>query len=158
MNETPNSNAVAGDPSALGFEWNVRSQLQSQLQVLLEAAEQVSQHAYCPYSRFAVGAAVLSESGRIYVGCNIENAAYSPGVCAERTAVGNMVSAGEQRLVAVAVFTATKRPTAPCGVCRQVLFEFSRDAKVVCGCAEDLCLNTSVAALLPAAFGPHSLL
>jgi cytidine deaminase len=87
----------------------------------------------------------------------VENAAYSPGVCAERNAVGAMVSAGEQRLVAVAVFTPTQQPTAPCGVCRQVLFEFSRDAKVVCGCAQELCLSTTLETLLPAAFGPHSL-
>jgi len=90
------------------------------IQVAIEAREK----AYAPYSKFKVGAAVLGRSGRIYSGCNIENASYSLTNCAERTAIFKAISEGEQVLEALAVVADTVRPVAPCGACRQVAAEF----------------------------------
>ena len=94
---------------------------------LVAAARAVRAHAHAPYSRYAVGAAVRGESGRIYAGANVENASYGLALCAERSAVAAAVSAGEKRIVGVAVVTATSPPAAPCGMCRQVLAEFADD-------------------------------
>ena len=91
---------------------------------LLAEAKRVRDFAYCPYSKFAVGAAVLGASGEIYGGCNVENAAYSVTNCAERTAIYNAVSAGEEDILALAVVTESSPPATPCGACRQVVAEF----------------------------------
>lgn len=91
---------------------------------LLKAACEARKRAYVPYSHFPVGAAVLADSGRIYTGCNIENASYGLTVCAERTAIFQAIAAGEKRLTALAVVADTPGPTAPCGACRQVMAEF----------------------------------
>ena len=85
---------------------------------LLAEAKRVRDFAYCPYSKFAVGAAVLGASGEIYGGCNVENAAYSVTNCAERTAIYNAVSAGEEDILALAVVTESSPPATPCGACR----------------------------------------
>jgi cytidine deaminase len=97
---------------------------------LLQRAREVREHAHAPYSGFRVGAAVRAASGRVYVGCNVENASYGATVCAERSAVFAMVAAGETALVEVAIFTHGDAPAMPCGMCRQVLSEFGTDVVV----------------------------
>ena len=94
------------------------------MKTLTNAALQARTMAYVPYSHFPVGAAVLGASGRIYRGCNVENASYGLTNCAERTAIYSAVAAGEQNLIALAVVADTQQPTAPCGACRQVIAEF----------------------------------
>src|SRR6478736_1354176 len=93
-------------------------------EALIESARAVRDNAHAPYSGFHVGAAVMSESGHIYVGCNVENASYGATLCAERSAIAQMVAAGEKRLTNVAVFVDADEPAMPCGVCRQVIAEF----------------------------------
>jgi len=95
------------------------------LDTLIQTARQARRNAYAPYSHYAVGAAVLAKSGKIYSGCNIENAAYPSGLCAERVAVFKAVSEGERELIALAVVTSNAG--SPCGACRQVFSEFAQD-------------------------------
>lgn len=129
----------------------------TQHDALLAAARDASARAYAPYSRFHVGAAVLAEDGRIFSGANVENASYGLTSCAERNAIFAAVFAGMRRLVAIAIHTPTPAPVAPCGACRQVIFEFGPDARIVSCCAGDAVLETCIGALLPGAFGPHDL-
>ncbi len=117
-----------------------------------DAARQASARAYSPYSEFPVGAAVQADDGRIFAGCNVENASSGLTVCAERNAVAQAVLAGARQLVAVAVYTPTASPTPPCGACRQVLAEFGLQASIRCACDGAQMLESSVAALLPGAF------
>lgn len=105
--------------------------LSPSLQELVHAAQQARQAAYAPYSRFKVGAAARTGSGRIYLGCNVENASYGLSVCAERVAVFNAVAGGEREIVELAVAADSDPPTRPCGACRQVLFEFAPTAKMI---------------------------
>ena len=102
-----------------------------EMEELLRRAAQARQNAYAPYSHFQVGAALLGVSGRVYLGCNVENAAYGPSNCAERTAVFKAVSEGERDFAAIAIVGGPggvpQGPCPPCGVCRQVLREFCRD-------------------------------
>ena len=121
------------------------------LRELVAAAKQARARAYAPYSGYRVGAAVRGASGRIYAGCNVENATYGATMCAERVAVGNMVAAGEKRLVAVAVVTGGKQPGMPCGICRQVLVELGDDVEVIVE-AGGVRKKTTLAALLPEPF------
>lgn len=130
---------------------------EEQIQQLLERAKAVSDKAYAPYSNFSVGAAILAGSGAIYSGCNVENASYGLVNCAERTAVFSAVAAGERIVNAVVIYTPTDRPTAPCGACRQVLYEFGPDAVVVSVASTGTSLQMTVAELLPKAFGPKDL-
>lgn len=122
---------------------------------LMRAAELARNNAYAPYSRFKVGAALLTESGKVYTGCNVENASYSATVCAERTAVCKAVEDGETRFKAIAVVGGQDRPApfcAPCGVCRQVLAEFCQDGfRILLGTAENF-REYTLGALLPLAF------
>jgi cytidine deaminase len=127
------------------------------LRRLEKTARAVAARAYAPYSSFPVGAAVLGGSGRIYAGCNVENASYGLCNCAERTAVFSAVAAGEKSVRAVAVYTPTPLPTAPCGACRQVINEFGPDALVISVCDAKNRIETRLSALLPAAFGPGDL-
>lgn len=129
---------------------------ESSVDRLVHAATSVRQQAHAPYSKFAVGAAVLDSDGGIHVGCNVENASYGLSVCAERHAVAAAVAAGAPKLIAVAVVTATSPPTTPCGACRQVLAEFA-DMTVILANTDGQREVTSVAALLPSAFGPEVL-
>ncbi len=121
------------------------------------AAREAATFSYSPYSKFAVGAAVLAESGKIYRGCNVENASYGLCNCAERTAIFTGVAAGERRFRAVVVYTPTPSPTMPCGACRQVINEFAPDAEVVSVCDSAEQEVTSLPALLPSSFGPADL-
>lgn len=122
------------------------------------AARAAAGAAYSPYSKFSVGAAVLTGSGKIFAGCNVENASYGLCNCAERTAIFSAVAAGERRIRAVAVYTATPTPTLPCGACRQVINEFGPEALVISTCATALRHETTLPELLPRAFGPADLL
>ena len=124
---------------------------------LEKVARAAARQAYAPYSQFRVGAAVLAGSGKIYRGCNVENASYGLCNCAERTAIFNAVAAGERTVRAVVIYTPTAQPTAPCGACRQVINEFGPAAAVIGVCATVARLETTLAALLPAAFGPDHL-
>ena len=123
---------------------------------LIEAAQAVRQHAYAPYSRYLVGAALLTANGRIVTGCNVENASYGLAMCAERTAVFKMVSDGERQITAVAV--ATENGGSPCGACRQVLAEFAGDIPVLLVDKADNVRMTTLHTLLPDHFGPEDLL
>ncbi len=98
---------------------------------LAEAALDVRQRAYVPYSKFPVGAALLTDSGDIVSGCNVENATIGATVCAERTAIGCALSAGQNRFTALCVVTDVDPPSAPCGICRQVLAEFCEQLPIM---------------------------
>ena len=123
---------------------------------LIEAATQARQWAYAPYSHYAVGAAVMTSSGRIYDGVNVENASYPNGICAERVAVFKAISEGERKFTAVAVVTSNGGT--PCGACRQVLSEFGLDIQVLLANPQGELLSESpLSDLLPGAFGPQDL-
>lgn len=130
----------------------------SQTRRLERAARAAARAAYAPYSKFRVGAAVLTASGKIFTGCNVENASFGLCNCAERTAVFSAVAAGERRLRAVAVYTATATPTMPCGACRQVLHEFGRNAAIIGICDTRARRETTLPDLLPEAFDAGKLL
>ncbi|RMH46537.1 MAG: cytidine deaminase [Alphaproteobacteria bacterium] len=123
---------------------------------LVEAARQVRAHAHAPYSGFAVGAALATPSG-IHVGCNVENVAYPEGSCAETGAIAAMVAAGERVIEAVAVWADSPEPIAPCGGCRQRLAEFAAPGVPVLLAGPHGVVETTLGALLPAAFGPGHL-
>lgn len=127
----------------------------AQAAALIEAAQQAREQAYAPYSRYRVGAAVLGADGRIFTGCNVENASYGLSNCAERTAVFNMVSAGVRHLLAVAV--CTENAGSPCGACRQVLVEFAGDVPVWLVDGSGNGRETTLFTLLPDHFGPDQL-
>jgi cytidine deaminase len=127
----------------------------AEIERLINAAERAREHAYAPYSRFPVGAAVLA-GGEVYAGCNVENASFGLTICAERVAVFAAVAAGHRHIDAVAVTAGTTTSTAPCGACRQVLYEFGPAMKVVMRGAEQT-IARPLEELLPAAFGPHNL-
>lgn len=123
---------------------------------LIEEALAAREWAYAPYSGYKVGAALLSASGKVYDGANVENAAYPMSMCAERVAVFKAVSEGERQFEAIAV--ATQNGGAPCGACRQVLSEFGRDTIVlIVADAGKVIRETTLAELLPDAFGPEDL-
>ena len=126
---------------------------------LLERAHQVTQRAYVPYSHFPVGAALLTEDGSIFSGCNIENASYGLTVCAERVAIFQAVAAGHQVVRAIAVVAPRAHGVTPCGACRQVLYEFApRDSPMVVILeGENGPDITDLPALLPRSFGPADL-
>jgi cytidine deaminase len=123
---------------------------------LIEQAVSVRQRAYAPYSQYRVGAALLTRSGKIFSGVNVENAAYPTSMCAERVAVYKAVSEGEMVFSAIAV--ATENGGTPCGSCRQVLAEFGLDTIVlIVNAAGQLTMESTVAGLLPGSFRPSDL-
>ena len=124
-------------------------------QRLVQAARQARENAYAPYSKYQVGAALLTEDGTIFTGCNVENAAYSPTICAERVAITKAISEGQRQFVAIAVATSNGGP--PCGLCRQVMNEFAPDMLVIVVDMEQIVAQFSVADLLPHGFGPPQL-
>jgi cytidine deaminase len=124
---------------------------------LVAAAVGARGRAYAPYSEFAVGAALLSKGGRVFTGCNVENASYGLTVCAERVALFKAVSEGVREFEAIAV-ACGDTPCSPCGACRQALREFAPDLKVVLADAEGRKWETTtLSQLLPRAFGPSDL-
>ena len=123
---------------------------------LVAAAMRFRAHAYAPYSRFAVGAALLARSGRVYGGVNVENASYPVGICAERAAIAAAVTAGEREFEALAVIADSPEPCAPCGMCRQMLMEFPMERIILANTAGDLRVLTPEE-LLPLAFGAAAL-
>ena len=130
--------------------------LDSEKQALAKSAAEVRLNAYAPYSKYYVGAALLTESGKIITGCNVENAAYGSTICAERTAICKAVSDGEQTFRAVAI--SLKGAGSPCGSCRQVLNEFNPDMLVIMADVDGtIHRECTLAELLPYAFGPQNL-
>ena len=132
-------------------------------QELISLALAARERSYCPYSHFAVGAALLTAEGRVYTGCNIENAAYGPSNCAERTAFFKAVSEGERAFSAIAIAGGAEgcEPdsyTAPCGVCRQVMREFcADDFRILCGKSPEDYREYTLGELFPESFGPDDL-
>lgn len=130
---------------------------------LIRMAFAAREYAYTPYSHFKVGAALLCKNGKVYTGCNIENAGYTPSNCAERTALFKAVSEGEQSFDRIAIVAgkegAANTPiTGPCGVCRQALYEFGgKELVVVLAKTEDDYIETTLGELLPYGFGPADL-
>ena len=129
-----------------------------QMAELLSAARAARTMAYAPYSHFAVGAALLDEHGRVHAGCNVENAAYPQGQCAEASAIGHLVLAGGRRVLAAVVVGVADDPVTPCGGCRQRLREFAADdAPVWTADLHVVRARFTLGVLLPASFGPGHL-
>lgn len=122
-------------------------------QPLLEDARRVRENAYAPYSGFKVGAAIRAASGQVYTGCNVENAAYPEGICAEAAALAAMVSAGDSEPVEIAVIADSPRPVAPCGGCRQKLMEFaSAEVELTMANLDGQTQTLTLGTLLPGTF------
>ena len=124
-------------------------------QELIRLAQAARERAYAPYSNYKVGAALLTASGHVFTGCNVENAVYPLVTCAERTAVVKAVSEGQREFVAIAV--ATRNGGSPCGACRQVLREFAPHLRVLLADEAGMTLEYTLDQLLPDSFGPESL-
>jgi cytidine deaminase len=129
----------------------------AQVKRLVVAAQRARARAYAPYSQFCVGASLLTQGGRVFTGCNVENATYGATLCAERSAVAAMVTAGHRAPLACAVVTGAAPPAAPCGICRQVLAEFAPDLLVILASEDERGRLTAkktlrLSALFPAAF------
>jgi cytidine deaminase len=123
---------------------------------LVQAALAGGKNAYIPYSNYRVGAALLTASGEVFTGCNVENAGYSPTICAERTAFVKAISEGHQQFTAIAVVS--RGAGSPCGVCRQFMFEFAPDMRIILADLDgNIHLVTTLAELLPHGFGPANL-
>lgn len=135
----------------------------AEIQALIRQAFQARTFAYTPYSHFRVGAALLARNGKVYTGCNIENAGYTPTNCAERTALFKAVSEGEHHFTAIAIVGSmegevNRLVTGPCGVCRQALYEFTGpELTVIMARTEEDYIVTTLGALLPYGFGPANL-
>lgn len=124
--------------------------------ILIKKALEAKENAYVPYSKFRVGAAILTEDGKVYTGCNIEIASYSPTICAERTAIFKAISEGSKKVKTIAI-VADGEFTYPCGVCRQVLREFGKDAKIIIANSQEDYREHTLEELLPHSFGPEDL-
>lgn len=130
---------------------------------LMKQAVRARELSYSPYSGYRVGAALLSKSGKVFCGCNVENAAYSPGICAERTAFVKAVSEGEREFSAIAVIGGKAEgpleTAPPCGICRQVMREFCNPDtfEIILGTGPEDCRAYTLAQLLPMSFGPDNL-
>lgn len=126
------------------------------IKVLIQKAIDVKKNAYVPYSGFRVGASVLTKTGEIFTGCNIESASYTPTICAERTAIFKAVSEGYRDFEAVVV-VGDSGFTYPCGVCRQVIKEFGEETKIIVAKSVDEYREYTLKELLPHSFGPEDL-
>lgn len=123
---------------------------------LIKEALKAKEKAYVPYSNFHVGAALITDEGKLFTGCNIEIASYSPTICAERTAIFKAVSEGHTKIKEIAV-VGDSHYSYPCGVCRQVLREFGKDATIYVANSEDDYREYTLEELLPNSFGPEDL-
>ncbi len=124
---------------------------------LIEIARKARENAYAPYSNFKVGAALLTKSGKVVTGCNVENSSYGASMCAERVAVFKAISEGEKEFAEIAVITDAEEPAMPCGMCRQVLAEFSPRIKVYAANLRGKVIETTLDKLLPYAFTKEDL-
>ena len=126
--------------------------MNQKLQKLVDSARAAQKKAYAPYSRFKVGAAVLTKSGKIFSGANVENASYGLSICAERVAVSQAVSSGDKEILVVAVFSSSTQPASPCGACRQFIAEFGNEIMVVMANAKGRKFTKIISQLLPDKF------
>ena len=124
---------------------------------LKSAAQAMLDRAYCPYSHFPVGAALECEDGTVYTGCNVENAAYPAGICAERNAIFHAVSEGHTRFRRIVIAGKSHDFCVPCGMCRQVMREFSKNLEIICLNEDGAEATFSLDQLLPHGFGPEYL-
>jgi len=124
---------------------------------LREAADTARANAWCPYSHFPVGAALEDRDGRVFSGCNVENASYPAGTCAERVALGTAIAAGARTFTRIVITSAAMEPTPPCGLCRQALVEFAPALEVVAVAPDGRTARWTLTELLPAPFMPASL-
>lgn len=124
---------------------------------LREVADAARANAWCPYSTFPVGAALVADDGRVFSGCNVENASFPAGMCAERVALGSAIAAGARRFSRVVITSIAPEPTPPCGICRQVLVEFAPDLEILAISPDGRTARWSLADLLPIPFTPASL-
>lgn len=124
---------------------------------LREAAIKASKNAYAPYSKFRVGAALSDEKGNIFSGANVENVSYGLTICAERSAIFSGISNGINSITVMVIYTPTEAPTPPCGACRQVIREFSKDAVIISVCDTDEIIETSINELLPNSFNEQNI-
>jgi cytidine deaminase len=119
---------------------------------LIQKARAAKTHAYAPYSQFTVGAALLTEEGKVFTGCNVENSTFGATVCAERTAVFSAVCHGSRRFEKIAIVTDKEEPAMPCGICRSVLFEFAPDLEVIAVGSSGVTEKTTLSELYPKGF------
>lgn len=126
--------------------------MEKEKEELIEAAREVRERAYAPYSKFKVGAALRTKDGKIYAGCNVESASYGLTVCAERVAIWKAVSEGEKEFTEIAVVVDTEELTPPCGVCRQIIWEFCNDIPVIFANLKGKSEVVMMKELLPRAF------
>ena len=126
-------------------------------QELVKKAFEMHQFSYVPYSHFPVGAALLTEDGRVFTGCNVENAAYGSTICAERTALVKAVSEGRKRFAAIAIAGRSEDYCWPCGACRQMLYEFAPELTVLVARGDGQFVKLPLGELLPHGFGPANL-
>lgn len=132
--------------------------MKEEFKKLIKEAEKTRKRAYTPYSKFQVGAAVLCADGKIFTGCNIENASFSLAVCAERVAIFKAISEGSTKFKAIAVIGDTDKPLSPCGACRQVISEFGEDIPLIMANLKGDFKIKKIKKLLPEAFGKNDLL
>lgn len=132
--------------------------LEPALRNMVRLALRAKKRAYAPYSRYRVGAAVMDTRGKLHTGCNVENASYPAGICAERTAIAKMVSRGGKEIRLIVVAASSEEPVFPCGMCLQVIREFAKDARVIALNGEGtLFQEETLSQLFPFAFSPEKL-
>lgn len=127
-----------------------------EIQKLIEKALEAKKNAYVPYSHFHVGSAILTDDGKVYTGCNIESASYTPTICAERTAIFKAISEGSKKIKKIAI-VGDADMTYPCGVCRQVIREFGKDSEIIIANSTEEYKVHTLEELLPHSFGPEDL-
>ena len=132
--------------------------MKKEYEKLIQEAEKARKKAYTPYSKFKVGAAVLCDDGKIFSGCNIENASFGLTICAERVAFFKAISEGSTKIKAIAVIGNTNKPCSPCGACRQVISEFGEDIPLIMTNLKGDVRIKKIKELLPEAFGKNDLI